>query len=83
VDELRMADRTLKGDRFVIHPHLPWIADLFVDLPDGRLWLTSQTPAGFLRSEGPLAEASDPLVRVDLLPGGSSGPARPVNSPTR
>jgi hypothetical protein len=76
VDNMHMADRALRGDHFVIHPKLPWIASLFMHVPDTHIWLTSP-PAVFLRSEGPLAEPKDPVVRVDLLPGGESDAARP------
>jgi hypothetical protein len=39
------------------------------------IWLTHEPPAAFLRWEGPLVEPDDPVVRVDLLPGGTSEPA--------
>ena len=81
LDELTMAGRRLKGDRFLIHPKIPKIAKLFVEAPDTRIWLFSPPPAAFLRWEGPLAEPDDQIVRVDLLPGGQSGPAVP--SPSR
>jgi len=81
-DEMRMSGRVLRGDRFVIHPKLPWIADLFTNVPDTHIWLTSPQPPAFLRWEGPLAEPDDPIVRVDLLPGGESGRARPVSRRT-
>jgi hypothetical protein len=80
VDRMSMGGRTIPGDRFVIHPTLPWLADLFVDVPDATIWLINPPPAGFLRFEGPLAEPEDPIVRIDLLPGGPSGPARPVGA---
>ena len=50
---------------------------VFVEAPDTQIWLTSPAPAGFLRWEGPLAEPDDPTLRVDLLPGGKSEPAKP------
>jgi hypothetical protein len=68
-DQLRIAQRTLKADRFVIHPKIPWFAELFVEVPDISIWLTPP-PAGFLRFEGPLAEPNDPIIRIDGLPGG-------------
>jgi hypothetical protein len=77
LDHMRMAARDLRGDHFVIHPKVPWFAKLFVKVPDTHIWLTSP-PAAFLRWEGPLAEVGDPMVRVDLLPGATSGPAKPV-----
>jgi len=78
VDRLPISGRSLLGDRFRIHPRIPWIARAFVDVPDSRIWLTSPAPAAFLRFEGPLAEPDDPIVRVDLLPGDPSGPAAPA-----
>ena len=83
LNEMRMSDRVLRADRFDIHPKIPFIAELFVKVPDTQIWLTSPPPAGFLRWEGPLAEPSDPLIRVDLLPGGQSGPAKPVKTSGR
>jgi hypothetical protein len=77
-----MAGRTIDGDRFIVHAKIPALAKLFVHVPDARIWLTAP-PAGFLRWEGPLAEPSDPIVRVDLLPGGSSGPATPLGTSGR
>jgi len=78
LDQMRMSERLLKGDRFVIHPEIPLIAKLFVHVPDTQIWLTNPPPAGFLRWEGPVAEPSDPLIRVDLVSGDESGPAKAV-----
>jgi hypothetical protein len=77
VDKVRMSDRVLTGERYVIHPKLPLFANLFVDVPDQQIWLTTP-PAAFLRWEGFFAEPSDPITRVDVLPGGSSAPAAPA-----
>ena len=66
-DRIRMAGRTIAGDRFIVHPKLPFLARLFVQVPDATIWLTTP-PAGFLRWEGALAQPDDPMVRVDLLP---------------
>jgi hypothetical protein len=71
-----MAGRTPKGDRFIIHPEIPLIAKLFVNVPDTKIWLTNPAPAGFLRWEGPTVLPTDPLMRVDLLSGPRSGPAQ-------
>jgi hypothetical protein len=78
VDRIAMADRELSAEHFVIHAKIPWIARPFVHVPDSHIWLLTPPPSAFLRWEGPLAEVSDPLVRVDLLPGGPSGAAEPV-----
>ena len=82
VERMAMAGRVITGDHFVIHPQVPWLARPFVKVSDTHLWLTSPPAVGFLRWEGPLAEPDDPLVRVDVLPGGRSGSATPVNTPT-
>jgi hypothetical protein len=80
VDRLRMSGRSLKGDRFIVHPEVPAIAKLFVTVPDTKVRLTNPVPAGFLRWEGPILLPNDQLIRVDLLPGSTSGPAEPVES---
>lgn len=79
VDEMKMSDRSLTGDRFIIHPKIPFIAELFLKVPDTQIWLT-KPPAGFLRWEGPVAEPNDPIIRVDLIPGAESGSAKPVEA---
>ena len=77
LNRMRMGGRLLKGDQFIIHPEIPFIAKLFVKVPDTKIWLTNPTPAGFLRWEGPIALPTDPLIRVDLLSGSRSGSAEP------
>jgi len=78
LDRMRMSGRLLKGDRFIIHPEVPAIAKLFINVPDTKIWLTNPAPAGFLRWEGPIVLPNDPLIRVDLLSGAKSGPAEPA-----
>ena len=80
VDRMRMSGRSLKGDRFTIHPEIPFIAKFFVNVPDTKIWLTNPAPAGFLRWEGPIVLPTDPIVRVDLLSGEKSGPAESAGS---
>jgi hypothetical protein len=77
LDHIRMSGRLLKGDRFIVHPEIFFLAKLFVDVPDTNIWLTNPAPAGFLRWEGPVVLPTDPLIRVDLLSGTKSGPAEP------
>src|SRR5919197_855922 len=79
LDRMRMSGRSLKGDRFIVHPEIFFLAKLFVDVPDTNIWLTNPTPAGFLRWEGPTVLPTDPLIRVDLLSGTNSGAAQPVS----
>jgi hypothetical protein len=83
LDRVRMSGRSLKGDRFVIHPEIPPIAKLFIHVPDTQIWLTNPPPAGFLRWEGPVVVPSDPLIRVDLVSGSKSGTAQPVKPSSR
>src|SRR5439155_16199143 len=58
VDRIRMSGRSVKGDRFVVHPEIPFIANLFVNVPDTKIWLTNPAPAGFLRREVKRARGS-------------------------
>jgi hypothetical protein len=80
LDRMRMSGRLVKGDRFIVHPEIFFLARLFVDVPDTNIWLTNPAPAGFLRWEGPIVLPTDPLIRVDLLSGTKSGSAEPVES---
>ncbi|HEU5246818.1 MAG TPA: hypothetical protein VFU09_06985 [Candidatus Udaeobacter sp.] len=83
IDRMRMSGRLLKGDRFIIHPEIFFLARLFVDVPDTDIWLTNPAPAGFLRWEGPVVLPTDPLIRVDLLSGTRSGSAQPLEASSR
>ncbi|HEY3159068.1 MAG TPA: hypothetical protein VGJ78_08935 [Vicinamibacterales bacterium] len=76
-ETVRMSGRAIPADHFIVHPKIPAIAKLFVKVPDAHIWLTTP-PAGFLRYEGSLAEPSDMIIRIDLLPGGPSEAATPV-----
>jgi hypothetical protein len=78
LDQMAMGGRTVQGDRFVVHPKISWFLRLFIKLKDSRLWFTATRPTAFLRSENPLSEPYDPMVRVDVLPGERSGPAEPA-----
>jgi hypothetical protein len=72
VGELKMGGRSLPAERYVIHPEVPWIAKLFVKAPDQYLWFYRPAPPAFLRADIPLAEPSDPMIRIELLPGPES-----------
>ena len=80
LNRLRMAGRLLKGDRFIVHPEIFFLAKLFVDVPDTNIWLTNPAPAGFLRWEGPIVLPNDPLIRVDLLSGSKSESAQSLEA---
>jgi hypothetical protein len=68
-EPVRMAGRTIPGDKYTIHVDIPGVARLFVDPPDIHIWLVSGEPPAFLRFEGPLCEPKDPVVHIDLIPG--------------
>ena len=76
-ETVRMSGRAIPADHYVVHPKIPPVAKLFVKVPDAQIWLT-EPPAGFLRYEGTLAEPSDQMIRIDLLPGEPSEAATPV-----
>jgi hypothetical protein len=76
---LAMGGRTLGAERFVIHPEIPlaFIAKLFVKAPDQYLWFYRPSPPAFLRADIPLAEPSDPIIRIELL--GGPQPSQPMS----
>ena len=78
VDRMRMSDRVLPGEHFMVQAEIPAIAKLFIKISDTSIWLTPP-PSSFLRYEGPLAEPTEQVVRVDLTSGRGSGPATPVD----
>jgi hypothetical protein len=82
LDQMEMGQRKVAGERFVIHPKVPAIAKVFVEVHDTKIWLTPP-PSEFLRWEGPLLEQSEPMMRVDLLPGEHSSPAVPSASASK
>ena len=69
-DSVRMGERSISAEHYVIHPKIPAIAKWFVKAPDANVWLTPP-PAVFVRFQGALVEPSDPIVRID---GGESAP---------
>jgi hypothetical protein len=83
VGELTMGGRKLPAERYVIHPEVPWIARLFVKAPDQYLWFYHPAPPMFLRADIPLAEPSDPMIRIELIPGRESRAVGRAPPPTR
>ena len=75
-ESIRMADRSVSAEHYVIHPKIPAIAKWFVKAPDANVWLTPP-PAVFVRFQGALVEPSDPIIRIDgesaAVPQGTSG----------
>jgi len=80
LDRMRMSGRLLKGDRFIVHPEIFFLAKLFVEVPDTNIWLTNPAPAGFLRWEGPIVLPNDPFIRVDLLSASKSESAQSLEA---
>jgi len=69
-DSIRMVDRSITAEHYVIHPKIPALAKWFVKAPDANIWLTPP-PAVFVRFQGALVEPSDPIIRIDGAPGQS------------
>jgi hypothetical protein len=82
---LVMGGRTLSAERFVVHPEIPlaFIAKLFVKAPDQYLWFYKPSPPAFLRADIPLAEPSDPIIRIELIGGAPQPQARRPASRSR
>jgi hypothetical protein len=70
-DSIRMVDRPVTAEHYIIHPKIPALAKWFVKAPDANIWLTPP-PAVFVRFEGALVEPSDAIIRVDGAPGESA-----------
>jgi hypothetical protein len=70
-DSIRMVDRSITAEHYVIHPKIPALAKWFVKAPDANIWLTPP-PAVFVRFQGALVEPSDPIIRIDGAPGESA-----------
>ena len=71
LESVRMVDRSISAEHYVIHPRIPAIAKWFVKAPDANIWLTPP-PAVFVRFQGALVEPSDPIVRIDGAAGESA-----------
>jgi hypothetical protein len=47
---MKMSGRSLKGDRFIVHPEIPFIAKFFVNVPDTKIW--HQSSGGWFSALG-------------------------------
>jgi hypothetical protein len=74
VETVRSGARMVRADHFVIHPKVPSVAKLFVNVPDSHLWFLRGPPPGFIRAE--LQAQSLGVVRVDSMPSGPPAAAR-------
>jgi len=77
-DAIRIGDRSISSEHYIIHPKIPALAKWFVKAPDANVWLTPP-PAVFVRFQGALVEPSDPIIRID---GGESAAVPQATSGT-
>ncbi len=78
VDRMSMSSRVLQGEHFMVQAEIPSLLKKLIKISDTSIWLTPP-PSSFLRYEGPLAEPTEEVIRVDLTSGGKSGAARPAD----
>jgi hypothetical protein len=72
-EQVRVAGRPVRCDRFTIHPKIPFPVSLVAGAKDAHLWFTHAAPAGLVRAEQSLVAKDDPQVVIDVIP---RGPAR-------
>ena len=70
VRPLRRGGKALSADVIKLHPKVPWPVNKIVGARDIRLWYFHGAPPQLMRAEMPMAEIKDPMVRIDVLPGG-------------
>ncbi len=68
---LKRGGKSLTADVVKIHPKVPWPINKIVGARDIELWYFHGSPPQLLRALMPLAELKDPMVRIDVLPGGT------------
>ena len=76
-ERLSVAGRPVNTDRYVLHPEIPFPANVFVHAQDAYLWFTHTRPAALVRAEQNLVVKDDPRVVIDVTP---RGPARTEKS---
>jgi len=83
VEQLRSGGRSMRADHIVVHPQVPRVARLFVNVPDSHLWFYRANPPAFLRAQ--MQVLSLGMVRIDAVSGVSAPPAqaRPGRPPSR
>ena len=67
---LRRAGKSLAVVEVVIHPKVPWPVSMFIHPKDVHLFFYKDDPPQLLRAIQPLVEVGDPVVQIDVLPGG-------------
>lgn len=75
-ERIVVAGRSIRCDRYTLHPKIPFPVSIFAGAKDAHLWLTHASPPALVRAEQNLAAKDDPVVVIDVTP---RGPAhRPV-----
>jgi hypothetical protein len=81
VETLRSGGRSLRTDHVVVHPLVPEVAKLFVNVPDSHIWLFQARPPSLVRAE--IQMQSLGVVRIDAVSSGGSPPASARSKPAR
>lgn len=74
VETVRSGGRSVRADHLVIHPQVPKVAKLFVNVPDSDLWFLRGQPPGFVRANVQMQSLG--MVRINSVPSGPPAAAR-------
>jgi hypothetical protein len=74
--------RSIRCDRYVLHPKIPFPISLLARARDARLWFTHDPPAALVRAEQNLVEKDDPVVVVDVIPRGTARAPASARTPS-
>jgi hypothetical protein len=73
---ISVAGRAIPTDQYTLHAEIPFPASIFVSAKDAHLWFTHSPPPALVRGEQPLITKDDPVVVIDVTPGGAAHPPR-------
>jgi hypothetical protein len=73
--------RSIRCDRFTLHPKIPFPISLFAGAKDAHLWFTHEPPAALVRAEQNLVAKDDPIVVVDVIPRGKAAASPSARTP--
>jgi hypothetical protein len=71
-EHIPVAGRSIRCNRYTLHPRIPFPQKLFAGVRDARLWLTHSEPPALVRAEQNLATKDDPVVIIDVTPRGAA-----------